>query len=127
MQQQSRYEAVQHSQQQKDEAEGAKEGILVSIDIEDAVEKHEDGIESDKPSTSGTVMPADSLEESFNSKTIISKGLRSCILQRRVLHQGEAFLTLKDDDKLTAFYTGLPNYTILMTTFRYTTKRLPES
>ena len=34
---------------------------------------------------------------------------------------------LKQDDKLTAFHTGLPSYTILVSMFKYTTKRLQES
>ena len=53
------------------------------------------------------------------------------MLQNKVLVQylGGAFLRIyaKQDDKVTAFYTGLPSYTILMSMFKYTTKILQES
>ena len=115
MQQQRRYEAVQRRQQKKDEAETVEAGDM----IEDAVEKRsEDGMEIDQPSTSGIVMPADSLEESFKSLEEdyqlrleeLHAAKNSTALKRGFPDE----TMLKENDRLTAFYTGLPSYTILM-------------
>ena len=119
---------MQRRQQKKDEAEVVEAGDM----IEDAVEKRsEDRMEIDQPSTSGIVTPADSLEESFKSlEEDYQLRVEELHAAKNSTALGRGFpdeTMLKKDDRLTAFYTGLPSYTILMSMFRYTTKRLPES
>ena len=119
---------MQRRQQKKDEAEVVEAGDM----IEDAVEKRsEDGMEIDQPSTSGIVTPADSLEESFKSlEEDYQLRVEELHAAKNSTVLGRGFpdeTMLKKDDRLTAFYTGLPSYTILMSMFRYTAKRLPES
>ena len=119
---------MQRRQQKKDEAEVVEAGDM----IEDAVEKRsEDGMAIDQPSTSGIVTPADSLEESFKSlEEDYQLRVEELHAAKNSTALGRGFpdeTMLKKDDRLTAFYTGLPSYTILMSMFRYTAKRLPES
>ena len=95
---------MQRRQQKKDEAEVVEEGDM----IEDAVEKSEDGIEIDQPSTSGIVMPADSLEESFKSlEEDYQLRLEELHAAKNSTALGRGFpdeTMLKEDDRLTAAF-----------------------
>ena len=97
------------------------------------MEKSEDAIETDQPSSPGIGTSAEFLEASFKS---LAEDYQIRLEELHAAKQGTSTVfgrgfpdesMLKQADKLTAFYTGLSSYTILMCMFKYTTKRLQES
>ena len=119
---------MKRRQQQKDEAEVVEEGEI----SEDTVEKmSEDAMETDQPLSSDIVMADESLEDSFKSlEQDYQLRLEELQAAKCSAALGRGFpdeTMLKGDDKMCSFYTGLPSYTIIMSLFRYTTRRLPES
>lgn len=119
---------MKRRQQQKDEAEVVEEGEI----SEDTVEKmSEDAMETDQPLSSDIVTADESLEDSFKSlEQDYQLRLEELQAAKCSAALGRGFpdeTMLKGDDKMCSFYTGLPSYTIIMSLFRYTTRRLPES
>lgn len=102
--------------------------------VEDAMEKmSQDTMETDEPSASEIGTSAECLEASFKS---LEEDYQIRLEELHAAKQSSSNVfgrgfpdesMLKQNDKLTAFYTGLPSYTILMSMFRYTTKRLQDS
>ena len=122
MQQQRRYETVQHRQRIRNEAEVVDEGDM----SEDAMVKmSEDAMETDQPSSTVIGTSPESLEASFKS---LEEDYQIRLEELHAAKQGANTVfgsgfpdESKQDDKLTARYTSLPSYTILMSMFRYTT------
>ena len=96
---------------------------------EDAAEQSEDAMETDQPSSPGIGISAESLEALFKS---LEEEYPMRLKELHAAKQGTSTVfgrgfpdesMLEQDDKLTAFYTDLPSYTILMSIFKYTTKK----
>ena len=80
-------------------------------------------------STVPLVVRYQSLQEDYQSRLSELKELKDKL--ESVTHSaGRGFpdqTSLKEDDKLTSQYTGLPNYDVLMAVFRMVEKCIPES
>lgn len=101
------------------------------IEAASALLQLRDQEELDQPSTSETPRPNvpyeqfKSLEEEYMSRINELNTIKAQIGSS----SGRGFPTktmLENDDKLTAFYTGLPNFTVLMSVFNFVTKSIPE-
>ena len=134
-QQQRRYEALKRREEMQKEAEAAEAQVQPTSSSPSSVhcgeckaleEQYELKLQKLQSEYDVKVQELqvkyESLQEDYRLRV---EELRVC--KGPVLGRGfpdEA--VLKEDEKLTTFYTGLPSFAILMSLFRFVTKRMPE-
>ena len=126
MQQQRRYEAVKRRQQRKDEMEAAS-----TLQTRACSDERDLGVEHELVEGSASAIEPSvsfqkyiSLEDDYRLRVSEVNSLKQDSQLGRGFPDGSM---LNDDDKLNAFYTGLPNYKILMSVFTLVTKCIPEN
>ena len=130
-QQQRRYESLERRRHIKEQAEAASALLQLNTGEEHTVPKEQDGL-----------VPAEeliALQKEYKSKitelNCLQEDYRSRV-EEQTLQNGKKFpsgrgfpdeTALKEDDKLTAFYTGLPSFGIFMSLLNFVTKKTPEN